>query len=309
MEGFLLTVELAVTATRLAELVALGERIGLQGAKLGAWVDEQTAQVHEEVLAEREAAKSQLELETRILGLRLKLAEQELRQIGINMGFTGTDLKSWVQSKLEALEQGKDVPFEFVNEIKEREERILQLRRTYLHAREKAREGEDTDHVPSTGAKWADENAAAQRATTKLLNSKNPAKPGITFAKRIQIVAMCDRGISQEEIVRVTDLAYFSVNSIVNAYRAKSRLENLLRGCRPRATKAEEDERILNAAKRDPIVTSKQIENDLGRNASTAAIRRRRHEGDLHSRVPARKPLLSGLNKAKRLLFAQEHQD
>ncbi|KAH7975011.1 hypothetical protein HPB49_022745 [Dermacentor silvarum] len=115
-------------ATCLAELVALGERIGLQGAKLSAWADEQTAQAHEEVLAERDAAKTQLELETRILGLQMKLAEQELRQIGIKMGLTGPDLKWWVQSKLEALEQGKDVPFEFVNEIKEREERILQLR-------------------------------------------------------------------------------------------------------------------------------------------------------------------------------------
>ncbi|KAH7985035.1 hypothetical protein HPB49_026637 [Dermacentor silvarum] len=63
-----------------------------------------------------------------------------------------------------------------------------------------------------------------------------------------------------------------AISKIYNAYRHEGRLENVPRGCRPRATTTDEDERVLNAAKRDPIVTAKEIRNDIGLNASTAVV-------------------------------------
>ncbi|KAH9378050.1 hypothetical protein HPB48_000130 [Haemaphysalis longicornis] len=133
--------------------------------------------------------------------------------------------------------------------------------------------------------------------------------PGVLLAEGIQIVTMCGRGVSQKEIANITGHAYFSVNRFVNAYRQEGRLENLPRGIRPRATTADEDERILNAARRDPILTANEILNELGLTASTSVVRNRLRQDGLHSRVTARNPLLSGPNKAKRLLSAGEHQD
>lgn len=66
----------------LAEFITLGERLGLQGAELRNWADEQVtkareedAKAREERAAEREATKQRLELEEKNLQLRLRLAE------------------------------------------------------------------------------------------------------------------------------------------------------------------------------------------------------------------------------------------
>ena len=58
-----------------AEFVTLGQSMGLQGAELKAWVDEQSEKARADRQAEREATKERLELEERVLALRLKLAE------------------------------------------------------------------------------------------------------------------------------------------------------------------------------------------------------------------------------------------
>ncbi|KAG0433923.1 hypothetical protein HPB47_019474 [Ixodes persulcatus] len=73
------------------------------------------------------------------------------------------------------------------------------------------------------------------------------------------------------------------------------------------ATTSEEDSLIVAASKRDPTLTAKEIRDELNLAASPYVVRRRLHEGGLHSRVPVRKPLLSAINKSKRLAFAEEH--
>ncbi|KAG0414638.1 hypothetical protein HPB47_008198 [Ixodes persulcatus] len=62
---------------------------------------------------------------------------------------------------------------------------------------------------------------------------------------------------------------------------------------------------IVAAAVDDPILTAKEIRNELGLSVST--IRERLHEAGLRSGVPARKPMVSANSRHKRLLFAQEH--
>ncbi|KAH6927980.1 hypothetical protein HPB50_010210 [Hyalomma asiaticum] len=99
-----------------------------------------------------------------------------------------------------------------------------------------------------------------------------------------------------------------SVNRIMKAFSTEARLTNLSRGHRPNVTTDSDDDRIVEAARRNPKMTAKEIRNDLGLAASTQIVRERLHVGGLRSRVAAIKPFVSSRNRVKRLLFAQEHR-
>ncbi|KAH7944208.1 hypothetical protein HPB52_017190 [Rhipicephalus sanguineus] len=99
-----------------------------------------------------------------------------------------------------------------------------------------------------------------------------------------------------------------SVNRIVKAFSTEARLTNLPRGHRPKVTTDSDGERIVEAARRNPKMTAKEIRNDLGLVASTQVVRERLHVGGLRSRVAAMKPFVSSENRIRRLLFAQEHR-
>ncbi|KAL1480453.1 hypothetical protein MTO96_034716 [Rhipicephalus appendiculatus] len=99
-----------------------------------------------------------------------------------------------------------------------------------------------------------------------------------------------------------------SVNRIVEAFRPEARLTNLPHGHRPKVTTDSDDERVAEAARRNPKLTDKEMRNDLGLVASAQVVRERLRMSGLRSRVAAKKPFVSSENKIKRLLFAQEHQ-
>ncbi|KAH7981864.1 hypothetical protein HPB52_001353 [Rhipicephalus sanguineus] len=84
-----------------------------------------------------------------------------------------------------------------------------------------------------------------------------------------------------------------SVNSIVKVFSTEARLTNLPRGHRPKVATDSDDERIVEAARRNPKMTAKEIRNDLGLVASTQVVRERLHVGGLRSRVAAMKPFVS----------------
>lgn len=131
--------------------------------------------------------------------------------------------------------------------------------------------------------------------------------PGISLLERQRIITLCEQGVTQRDIAKLMRCSYSAVNRILQAYRYAGRIENLPRGHRPRATTLEEDSQIVAASRRDPTLTAKEIRDKLNWTASPYVVRRRLHEGGLHSRVPVRKPLLSAINKSKRLAFAEEH--
>lgn len=67
-------------ASARGDLSVLAERMGLEGAELKAWLDEQEARARDERAAEREARKELLELEAireKNLQLQLKVAEAQ----------------------------------------------------------------------------------------------------------------------------------------------------------------------------------------------------------------------------------------
>ncbi|KAH6922278.1 hypothetical protein HPB50_011940 [Hyalomma asiaticum] len=132
--------------------------------------------------------------------------------------------------------------------------------------------------------------------------------PGIPILERMQIVTLSVAGLPQQEIADMTGRSRSSVNRIVKAFSTEARLTNLPRGHRPKVTTDSDDDRIVEAARRNPKMTAKEIRKDLGLAASTQIVRERLHVGGLRSRVAAMKPFVSSRNRVKRLLFAQEHR-
>ncbi|KAG0435572.1 hypothetical protein HPB47_018409 [Ixodes persulcatus] len=113
--------------------------------------------------------------------------------------------------------------------------------------------------------------------------------------------------MSQRDIASLAGRPLSSINRIVQAFGDDQRLENLSRGSRSKATTDDEDRMIVAAAVDDPTSTAKEIQAELNLQVSVKTIRNRLHEAGLRSRVPARKPLLSAVNRQKRLQFAYEH--
>ena len=81
------------------------------------------------------------------------------------------------------------------------------------------------------------------------------------------------------------------------------------KGGRPRSTTSREDSMIVRSVKKDPWISSVEIQKQLELPVSDRTIRRRAVEAGLFSRRPAKKPLISLKKQKKRLLFALFHID
>ncbi|KAH6928301.1 hypothetical protein HPB50_014110 [Hyalomma asiaticum] len=131
----------------------------------------------------------------------------------------------------------------------------------------------------------------------------------VVFSKVSSLVVEVPRDrLPQQQIADMNGRYRSSVNRIMKAFSTEARLTNLSRGHRPNVTTDSDDDRIVEAARRNPKMTAKEIRNDLGLAASTQIVRERLHVGGLRSRVAAIKPFVSSRNRVKRLLFAQEHR-
>ncbi|CAN7948781.1 unnamed protein product [Ixodes pacificus] len=72
------------------ELMSLSAELGLAGAELRTWVDEERARQREERAAEREAQRLKAESEQRIIELKIRLAEASATEIGRTDGNEGS---------------------------------------------------------------------------------------------------------------------------------------------------------------------------------------------------------------------------
>ncbi|KAH6925737.1 hypothetical protein HPB50_009273 [Hyalomma asiaticum] len=116
------------------------------------------------------------------------------------------------------------------------------------------------------------------------------------------------KGTTSHLLEDIMESLALKVNRIVMAFSTEARLTNLPRGHRPKVTTDFDDDRIVEAGRRNPKMTAKEIRNDLGLTASTQIVRERLHVGGFRSRVVAMKSFVSSRNRVKRLLFAQEHR-
>ncbi|KAH9361479.1 hypothetical protein HPB48_004578 [Haemaphysalis longicornis] len=96
------------------------------------------------------------------------------------------------------------------------------------------------------------------------------------------------------------------VSRIIRAFHDKGRLADAARHVQ-RKTSEEEDRPIVALASAEPFMTAGQIREAAGLDVSDELVRSRLREAGLRNQVAAQKPLLSAVNKFKRLEFARHH--
>ena len=81
----------------------------------------------------------------------------------------------------------------------------------------------------------------------------------------------------------------------------------------PRKTISRQDRQMIALVKKDPRKTAVDVANfaneQMGVSIGVHTVRRRLKEANLHARRPAKKPLISAINKKKRLEFAKRYKD
>ena len=97
----------------------------------------------------------------------------------------------------------------------------------------------------------------------------------------------------------------WNISRLCSKYRSTGKLAADNKGGRPRSTTS----MIVRSVKKDPWISSVEIQKQLELLVSDRTIRRRAVEAGLFSRRPAKKPLISLKNQKKRLLFATSHID
>ena len=124
-----------------------------------------------------------------------------------------------------------------------------------------------------------------------------------TEEKRTLIKKLIGEGKTYKEVEKIIGC---SAKMISNALKWQRKPEK--RG-RKRNTTIRVDRKITRMAKKQPMISSREIKEDLHLPVSTSTIRRRLCEAKLFARNPRKVPLLKKRHVLKRLQFAKEHID
>ena len=115
--------------------------------------------------------------------------------------------------------------------------------------------------------------------------------------------------MSQRSICDKYRVKKWTVSRLCSKYRSTGKLAADNKGGRLRSTTSREDSMIVRSVKKDPWISSVEIQKQLELLVSDRTIRQRAVEAGLFSRRPEKKPLISLKNQKKRLLFATSHID
>ena len=98
--------------------------------------------------------------------------------------------------------------------------------------------------------------------------------------------------MSQKSIRDKYRVKKWTVPRLCSKYRSTSKLAADNKGGRPRSTTSREDSMIVRSVKKDPWISSVEIQKQLELPVSDRTIRRRAVEAGLFNRRPAKKPLI-----------------
>lgn len=119
----------------------------------------------------------------------------------------------------------------------------------------------------------------------------NDRKLGLTYKKLAEKYTISESG------ARKMCIKFIETNKI----------ERLPGSGRPRKTTKRDDVMIIRQARQNSTNTARKIGETLNLNVSTRTVQRRLNSGGLISRLQIRKPLISTINKKKRLKFVKTH--
>lgn len=129
------------------------------------------------------------------------------------------------------------------------------------------------------------------------------------ISRKVRELIIRDRknGESYRVISKKYEVSKSAVEKLWKKLLNHNQVDNLKGRGRKRCTTPREDSMITRMALRNPTVSRQEIKEELKLNISKDTITRRLKERNLRSRAQRKKPLLSAINKRKRLNFAKKY--
>ncbi len=135
----------------------------------------------------------------------------------------------------------------------------------------------------------------------------------ITERRAWWVIGMCRAGREQTAIAHHLHLSQGTVSKLIHRYRAKHNVRSRVSTDRPKKTSVRDDRLLYRMCRQDRRFKSTrslrdQWQKHINLRASCSTVNRRLLSRDLHSRRPAKKPLLTRERKTTRLEWARQHQ-
>lgn len=138
-----------------------------------------------------------------------------------------------------------------------------------------------------------------------------PARRRLTAEQRGRALALLDEGIGLREVSRRLHVSHSTISRLRERFNATGSSQERRHTGRPRATTRQQDRYLMLGALRDrtstAVILRGQLRATTGANISCSTVRRRLHEAGLRSRRPAVRPVLSAVNRTRRLAWARRH--
>lgn len=119
-----------------------------------------------------------------------------------------------------------------------------------------------------------------------------------------------EKGKTIKSIAEILLLKRSTVHDICKRYYTDNSIEDRPRSGRPKKLNSSDEKFVLREVKQNPRVTSSELVSKLkdfsGKEVNSSTIRKRLIKNNYVSRVARRKPLLSRVNRDKRLAFARK---
>ena len=129
-----------------------------------------------------------------------------------------------------------------------------------------------------------------------------------SYEDKARILQCCLNGIPWKQIRKDFSTNNGTIGRILKKFNTLCLIDRKPGSGRPRKTTTTEDRRIVREVKKNPFVTSTEINNDLQSPVSARTIRRRITEsGEFKSYWAARKPFISEGNIKRRLAWCYDH--
>ena len=128
-----------------------------------------------------------------------------------------------------------------------------------------------------------------------------------SLAQREAIIALHLMQLPVRDISRRLNIPKRTIHRWIKLFRDWQSFENRPRSGPPRNTTREQDDMIVTAVKKQPLITAVAVKHQLGLQICAQTVRNMLHGAGIHHRIPARKPLLTQQHKEERMGFALQY--
>lgn len=129
--------------------------------------------------------------------------------------------------------------------------------------------------------------------------------------RRLVIDLHKNQNKSYSEISKIISRSRSTVQNVIKRFKNEHRVENKPRSGRPSKLTSRDKTKIKHLVAQDPFISASKISGELekynNKKVHPETVRRAIVEAGFNSRVPRRKPLISEVNRKKRIAFAKQY--